>query len=558
MASVNATPSAAFTCPLYDRADLEAQEKAEEDAPVPVETLKLGEVFALDEARDPSGRAVELHDLGAVHLQHGTRSPGRVSGVGLGFVGMSPKWFSGKIAPPLEAALSAWSRRGEARMAAASLVNLLTTRANTLRAFPPAVNGEAVVTCAEADRTAASAAFDAEDLAWRGAADALAAQAAAHTPKNAHERLLAAYAGLDRLAYDDVDGRKAPLAELRALTTDPGLPAADRVWAWQGIAQATREVAAFEQAAQLSDDEGYRVGMLANALALAPEGEREKRLRELIAKVEKSGVDRWRLRGDYRDLAELRLLKDDAAGARDASVRCLQEVDAREPENIYRQLCSEHLAEAMFEIGAPDATVPAITLGPLAIAVMDRALARRDRASARRIGELLLERAPLAIEAPGVLERLRVIAEEPRRSALADRATRDYGTPSPWLEAQRRRLAPEASSPEELDRKLTALRPSDVKGSPPPTNADELEDELRARAFDAAQHCADDFRVAKLAKVTVTVDTTGPRPTIAVAPATKKPLTRCLERHAAQHFRSLGPRRIRFEVSEYPRPGRAR
>lgn len=551
--------SAAFTCPPYDRAALEAEERArEEKGPLPKDTLTLGEVILTEEARDKSPAKVELQEIGAVHLQHGKRKHDRMAGYGLGFVGMSVKWFTGKVAPDVETSLVAWEKQGTARMDAAGLSNLLTKRALLLRAFP-SPGGEALIACAEADRAAAEAAFAAEDAAWTRAEVELGAKVEALTTKNAHERLLGAYVAKNSLRYDDVQGRAKPLAELRALTTDAQLSTAEQVWVWQGIAQLTNDVADFDRAAALSDDVAFRLTMLEDALGLAPAAEREKRLRELIALVEQSGVERWRLSGAYKDLAELRLVNEDLAGAREASVRCVAAVDPREPDNIYRTLCSEYLADAMIELGAPEnVTVPAITLGPLAIALMDRALEHYDRDTARRVGELLLERSPMAIEAPGVLERLRVIAEEPRRSALADRATRDYGTPSPWLEAQRRRLAPETSSPEELDRKLTALRPSDVKGSPPPTNAEELEDELRARAFDAAQYCADDFRSTKLRKVDVTVDTTGPRPKVKVAPASHKPLTRCLERQGALFFRSLGPRRIRFEVSEYPRPKRPR
>lgn len=559
--AVSAAPAvggAAFTCPPVDRAALEAERKTRESVRAPLATVLLSDVWPGTEVRTSDGAGAPAHDLGSVHLQHGLRPRTVMAGFGLGFFSADADWFKGKLAPALEAPLAAWDKRREELMDAVELSTLLAERANLLRAFPPAA-GRELLACAETDAASAEKAYSERADAAKRAERDLASQLSAIASKNASERLLGAYLALNLVRSDDKPGRDQLLLEFRALTAEPSLAIEDRVWAWQGVAELASEVEALEQAAKLTTDTRFRMSMLANVSKLVPVDKRESRLRELIQLVEQSGIERWRLPGALQDLAELRLVAGDLAGARDAAVRCIVEVDPNEADNIYRRLCSEYLAEALPDLGAPaGVAIPEVALGPLALALMDQAIAHYDREGARHAGELLLARAPMAVEAPQVLERLRVIADEPLRSALALRATRDYGTPSAWLDAQRRRLAPQANSLEKLDKQLAALRPGDVAGSRPPADDEALEDELRQRAFQASQACAVAFRQTKVSALTVTVDSTGPRPKVSVAPNRHKALTTCFELQGARYFRSLGPRRVQFRVSEYPRPARKR
>ena len=239
-----------------------------------------------------------------------------------------------------------------------------------------------------------------------------------------------------------------------------------------------------------------------------------------------------------------------------ASLLCVSLVEPTDVDNIYRTTCSEVLAWALFELGAPAGVeVPLITLGPLALALMDEATGHYDREAARHVGELLLARAPLALEAPQVLERLKRLSSEPRMSSLVEIAKRDYGDASPWLEAQRHRLAPQSDSLEQLEKALLALRPSGLGGKSSPREPPVLREELGLRASLSAEWCAHEFaRTQKVSALSVRVDTTGSRPTIKVTPNGNKPFVRCLERQAALFFRGLGPSRIRFKVVGPPEP----
>lgn len=494
--------SPALQCPPVDPAELAAEEAEEQErasAKGPAKKLLLSEVVFVP-ARSPRAAPVAEYTLGDVLV--GVPAPKRppLDGIGLGFRSLDADLFKAKIAQALEAPLAAYEQRGNERMEAATLSNRLQLRANLLRAFPPERSERAA--CAEQDLATAKQAFLVSDKAWGQAAKELLARLVERPQRNAHERLLLAYLQLRFVPQSDEAARAKALQEFRALTSDPSLPPEDRAWAWQGVAELSHEPTAFVEAAKLTGDPAFRLDMLANVSELTPFEQREPKLRELIAAIDKSGLQQWRLPDALSDLSVIRKFEDDPSGARDLALRCVSLVEPSDADNVYRTMCSEVLAWALFELGVPSGVeVPLVTLGPLALALMDEAIGHFDREAARHVGELLLVRAPLAVEAPEVVERLKTLSNEP------------------------------------------------------PTEPQAVAEELDLRASLTVEWCAHEFAsTPKVPALSVRVDTTGPRPAIKVTPNGNKPFVRCLERQGALFFRGLGPSRIRFKLAGPPAP----
>ncbi len=495
-----ASPS--LQCPPVDSAELEAEEADEQArarAKGPGGKLLLSEVVFVPA---PSTRAAPVAEYSLGEVLVGVPAPKRppFDGVGLGFRSLDSDWFKGKIDQSLEAPLAAYEQRGKERMDAAMLSNRLERRANVLRAFPAERSEQ--VACAEQDLAAAKQAFLVTEKARDRAAGELRTRLDERRQRNAHERLLLAYLQLQLVPGNDKAGRAKTLQEFRTLTSDPSLPPEDRARAWQGVAELSHEPTAFSEAAKLTSDPAFRIDMLANLSAVTPFERREPKLRDLIAAIDQSALEQWRLPDALSALAVIRQFEDDPNGARDLALRCVSLVDPNDADNVYRTMCSEVLAWALFELGAPAGVeVPLVTLGPLALALMDEAIGHFDRKAARHVGELLLARAPLAVETPQILERLKTLSDEsPKEPQLVN-------------------------------------------------------EELGLRASLTVEWCTHELpRPQKVPALSVRVDTTGPRTKLSVTPNGNKPFTRCLERQAALFFRGLGPSRIRFTLTSPPEP----
>ncbi len=329
--STNAPVSSpAFQCPPVDRSELEgieAEEQERASAKGPVGKLLLSEVVFVPA---PPQRAAPVAEYALGDVLVGVPAPKRppLDGIGLGFRSLDSELFKGKIAQALEAPLAAYEQRGNERMAAATLSNRLRRRENVLHAFAPAEQRERVA-CAEQDLAAAKQGFVVSDKAWDQAAGELFARLVERPQRNVHERLLSAYLQLHLVPESDKAGRAKALQEFRALTSEPSLASEDRAWAWQGVAELSHEADAFVEAAKLTSDPAFRIDMLANLSEVTPFDQREPKLRDVIAAIDKSGLEQWRLPDALSDLAVIRQFEDDPSGARELALRFAGRADRR-------------------------------------------------------------------------------------------------------------------------------------------------------------------------------------------------------------------------------------
>lgn len=517
--------------------------------------IDLAEVFPREEARAP-GAATWVIDLGRRPYSRdpGSGDPGGVSGVGLGFPGLDSSWVKDDLSPPLAAALEVWSAAEQAWMEQTRGAYLLEQRANLLRAVPPGDEGFAL-RCAIAARTTALDLARAHDVAARDAAARLVALLDARAAKTVAERLLLGCLLADRTMHRVDAARPARARSLELLASvanDPRAPRRLRALAAEQVAgelddsQGAARLAALRQVLALTSDPEQRIETLIKLADLAPRkpAEQEKQLEQILAELGRRPAS-YRAAIAWSKLARLRLDRGAFALARDAATQCARATSEDQLESPDPWGCAPLLADALDALGgaSPGAEVPLSFLGPLAFQIMSRSIARLDRDEARRAGELLLARAPMAADAPQALDLLISLSSDAQaRSALLARRERDSGPGSDWYAAQRARLAPSNALPE-LDKALSRLvQPPRHLGKPAPTTEEQRRAELTQRLEQVLRGC-DRELAASGREITLRIDTTGSLPKATTVGANEK-LAACLAGLAASSFRSVGPARI--------------
>jgi hypothetical protein len=545
-------PAAQRECPAVDLAALEPPPPARDPR-----VVDLGEVFPRDEVRVP-GAATRSIDLGRERysLHPGGGDPGFSVGVGLGFPALDADWVKGDVSPPLAAALDVWTTAGGAWMAQGRGALLLGERASVLRAVPPGDDGFALRCVTEA-RARALDLERVHDAAARDAAAQILALLEAHPPKNAAETLLLGCLLTDRTAPPRGEPASAKARSIQLLSRVASDVKAHRKLRAIAAEQVARlldgaaQIAALRRVIALTDDPEQRIETLIKLADLAPgkRAELEKQLEQILVELARRPPS-YRAAFTLAKLAKSRLDRGAFALARDAAAQCARETandtfDTPDPWD-----CAPVLATALGELGgaARGAEVPLPFLGPLGLQIMREAKGRLDRDEARRAGELLVARLPMATEAPEALDLLISLSSDPQaKRSLLERRERDYGPGSGWLAAQRARLAVRNELPE-LERALTRLvQPTTELGSPPPTTEEQSRAELGQRLDQVIQGCEGEL-AASGREIALRIDTTGSLPRVTASGANVR-LAACLTGVAVTRFRSVGPAKISVILS---------
>lgn len=548
----SAAPRAYRECPRVDFAALEPLPAAPDPS-----TIDIAEVFPRDEMRAAGAKPATI-DLGRATYERYPPSGDRGSsiGIGLGFPGVDPALVRGNLAPPVAAALEVWVAANSARNAELDDAYRLHQRENVLRAIP-AENDGFTLGCATAARARAEETAGAREATARDAATKIMALSEAQPTRTAAETLL--LGGL--LASRAIHGREDEASPtftrarelLSGLARDPSAPRELRARAAEQLASCSRGakgsdelIAALRQVIAVTRDPELRVDTLIKLADVAPgtPAELEKQLEQILAELGHTPVD-YRVADALAKLARVRLERGELAPARDAAVACARATGNENLDASDAWGCAPALADALAELGgaARGAEIPLWFLARVGPEIMSRAITRLDRDEARRVGELVLARLPMADEAPHVVDLLASITADPGvASALRERRARDYGPGSAWLAAQRAQLAPRNDLVQLEKAMKWLLDPADGPGTPPPKTTGELREELRMRVDQVTGGCQSEL-AASGREIALHIDTTGSIPKATTSGA-KGALTACLERLVATRFRSVGPAKI--------------
>lgn len=534
-------------CPTIDPATLESTA-----TPDP-RTIELRRVFLHKQPRAGSV-AAKTFDLGALRLP--AHAPYQKGGGGgsLGFRGLEPDVLAGvtspELAPQLRAYFDAWEEFSAAHQISYD-AGLRAAHVDTLP-LPDEWGGRA---CLERFAARAEQRAAASKQTTERASLALKARLETLPDPRPADVFLLAYLQFRALEYPHPPAEDARLeAIFTRVAGDESLGRELRARAAEQSAMAQRHddprfVATLERAVELTQDPEQRVERLSN-LASVVGGDRAEAVRaQIIELLEETGKD-WRLAHTLGDLADDRLDRGAYELARVDAARCARASPADFPHDPDPWGCAETLAEATAELaGAPmDGVVPLTFLGPLALASIRSALGRHDYDQAEHVGRLLLAELPEAAEVPQVIAHLQALADSPAaRDELEERRLRDYGPASAWAARQRERLAWGLPDPESVDRALTSLLAgAEVVGGPPRT-PDERRRDVQARAIRVAETCRDVLPTSPK-HASLRVDTRGPLPRVTID-GVEDEARDCLRRAARARFRSLGPARVRAQLS---------
>ncbi len=535
-------------CPVVDLVALEPPNSAGDP-----ERVDLATVFPEDEPRVP-GAAVRRIDLGRVRFDKNPRDGDYASsgGIGLGWAGLAPSWVAGQVSPEIASLFASYEGVSRTRGVELHGAFLLGDRENELRAFPPDDAGFELG-CTVAARARADAAAQASLAARDELVRALVSVLEAKRSLTHGDRLLLGYFLAERAPTrkaDDLSALQRPIALLSELLNDASAPKPLRAYAAEVLARTYGDarggalrLRALERVVELGQDPDLVNEARWKLASLTPDKRvRERHLDRLVRDLAASPDQAWRRAQALGAWAELRFERGDDRGALDAALECARVSNGNFPSDPDPWRCARTLAPALRAVGgaAPKTDVPRAFLGPLALALAEDAIARKDRETARRVLARALERVPMAPEVPQLVDLLASITNDAsERAALVARRTNDFAPGSPWHDAQRRALA-RRNDPTSMEQALTRLlvRAQEV-GRPDPKTDEEVRDELSTRLMNTLIAC--EPALAKSGReVGVDFDTTGPRPTVRVKGAS--PAVRaCLSDAARSNFRSVGP-----------------
>ncbi|MCX4244980.1 hypothetical protein [Paraliomyxa miuraensis] len=556
----SAPSSPGGSCPAIDYAALESDDRNPD-----TRTIALTRVFQREEARADLVIAPAPFDLDVMRIARPGPPPGKMGGgFGLGWEGFDARWVAAATSPEVEAPLAAWTAAWKVLADHQRGSYLLDQRVRFAGSVePPAAWGglrcvEEAAARAERDETKAGEEVERTEQALRGVLEGLPSLRPGdelllgmlladrlphpHDPKDA-ERPIALFT---KVVRDEANGRelRARAAEQLARVQGPGVESFGP---------------ALEQVLALTEDPALKVETLVKLADVAEYGGDDARAESLRMQVMElferpNGAlehQAWRKARILGELAEARLERGAFEQARADAARCAQETVADFPREPDPWGCAPTLAEAMAELAEAPAgvEVPLAFLGPLAIASMDSALARRDHEQAEHAGMLLLSALPQAAQVPEAIAMLMgIVQTEEERARLAEKKLAEYAREGQWTEAQRQRLAWDLS-PAAVEEELAALM--NPRRSPVvvrlPQAPIELTEDLRTRATLAGEACADVLG-SRRRPVQVSVDTRGTTPVVTVKGA-KTAAEACLLRATASRFRSVGPVRTSFGVA---------
>lgn len=547
-------PEPAAPCPAIDYAALEPTPQ------VDARTIELTRVFQREEARDQVVTVPAPLDLDVMHIRRPMPGSQLGGGIGLGWMSLQASWVASATSPEIEASLATWLAAREALGEHQRGSYLLDTRARYVKSVePPAAWGgrrcvEEAAAQADRDESEAEAATKRAAEALQGGLEALA------SPRPGDELLLG-YLLEAQLPYpyepkdaERAMGLYAKVASSKAVASELRARAAEQLARIHGP-RSEAFVDALERVLSLTKDPELTVETLvklADVADLDGDAAKAEALRvKLMARLGPQEQERWRVAHTLAELAAARLDRGAYELALDDAARCARESAGEIEHDPDPWSCAPVLAEALAELAQAPAgvAVPLAFLGPLSLASMESALARRDHQQAEHVGKLLLAELPAAAEAPAVVAMLLgIVASDDERATLAAMHQREHGPKSTWTEQQRRRLAWE-HEPAAVEQQLAALR---EPSRPPvvlrlPTKPIELTAELRARATMVGEACVTTLPKGRRA-VRVGVETSGTRPIVTVSGA--KPAAKaCLLRAAGARFRSVGPVQITFGLA---------
>jgi hypothetical protein len=544
----SAAPSVDRPCAVVDYDALEPKKPTPDAAVVDLATL-----FPEDEARTP-GAAIRRIDLGRVPFDKAPRGGDLAASMpfGLGWAGLDASWVDGQVSADIASMLASYKGVARARGVEQRGAFLLSDRENELRTFPPDDAGFALG-CTVAARARADAAAKANIAALDDLERALVSALEVKRSLSHGERLLLGYFLAERAPpgkADDLAALQRPIALLSELMNDPRAPkplrarAADVLARTYGDArEGALRIQALERVVELGrDPDLVNESRWKLASMVSDRRARERHLERLIQDLVGVPDERWRRAQALGALAELRLERGEVTGARDAAMECARVSNGTFDDNPDPWGCARSLAPALRAVGgaAPKSDVPRVFLGPLALAMAEDAIGRKDRETARRVVSRSLELVPAAPEAPQLVDLLASITKDPgERAALVARRTTDFAPGSSWHDAQRRALA-RRNDPASMEQALARLlaRAQEV-GRPDPETDEDAQGELSIRLMNTLIAC--EPALARSGReVAVDFDTTGPRPIVRAALAS--PAVRaCLSDAARANFRSVGP-----------------
>lgn len=549
-------PEPAAPCPAIDYAALEPTPQ------VDARTIELTRVFQREEARDQVVTVPAPFDLDVIHIRRPMPGPKLGGGIGFGWMGLQASWVASTTSPEIEASLATWLAAREALGEHQRGSYLLDTRARYVKSVePPAAWGgrrcvEEAAAQADRDESEAEAATKRAAEALQGVLEALA------SPRPGDELLLG-YLLEAQLPYpyepkdaERAMGLYAKVASSKAVGGELRARAAEQLARMHGP-RSKAFVDSLERVLSLTKDPELTVETLvklADVADLDGDAAKAEALRvKLMARLgpQEQEQERWRVAQTLAELAAARLDRGAYELALDDAARCARESAGEIEHDPDPWSCAPVLSEALAELAQPPAgvEVPLAFLGPLSLASMESALARRDHQQAAHVGKLLLAELPGAAEAPAVVAMLLgIVASDDERATLAAVHQREHGPKSTWTEQQRRRLAWE-HEPAAVEQQLAALR---EPSRPPvvlrlPTKPIELTAELRARATMVGETCAALLPKGRRA-VRIGVETSGTLPIVTVRGA-KPAAEACLRRATASRFRSVGPVQITFGLA---------
>jgi len=548
----SALPAVARACPTFGVDDLEPA-KPEPDTTA----IALTEVFPRLEAR-AAGIVPRRLDLSRVEVEQlpPEESPS-TSGAGIGWEAIDRDWVESGLRPEIRASFDALMTMTDAFNEKGRLRFLLSGRLNQLEVLPADADGfqagcvRSALARTERERAELSEPRAAETATLLG----LLEGAAPRTPEETYvlaDLLLQSrsdptakairFARPLDLFYSVAANDKAP-TELRARA----LEQTARIYF--ATDRPKEALAALEHVLATTHDDDLREQTLAKLAELIFDDVRREKHLEKLVELETPQGRGYPLSRNLGQLAQMQLVRENLVGGLETAAHCARAESGDFAESVDPWFCAGTLAEAMAKLGgAPDELeVPVSFLGPLLANVMANASSRFDRDELTHAAHLLLERAPTAPEAPLALFRLRALEPDPTQARrLTERLERDYGPQSEWNAKQVARLA-RSEGRDRIAEAIERLRspPYDLLFSRP-TEADDLEEEVRERLHALTTECnAELGRTAK--DVTATFDTTGTVPT-AIARGAPAELRACLDRGAKSLFRSLGPWTIRVTL----------
>lgn len=533
---------------------------------ISAETFTLGELFP-HEQPVPTGPVLKMN-LGSV--RYGVSPAPPSGGVRLGPppARFEPGWLVGGVRPALTPAYDAWAGALARTAAAGWRSRRLVRRLWTLAWEADQPGARSTLVAERLCATDARLAADAEGAG--GARDELRARTElldaleAGADLGFNERFLLAH--LLFLGAGEASPERAVAVEradalYRDIAGDAGAPLALRMLAERERATTTRagrpdaeRASHFARIAATSDDPalqleaGLAYALLLPASGVGADGATRRSALESLHDAYRN-ADATALRADLgrvlAALGEVRFDAGDEVGALSAWAECLETARLDEENDDDPWRCATSLATGLRAYGGArgDAAKLAVSVtyaASVGVAVMRNAIEARDRVEATRAGELALDRAPDARDAPIALALLLELTTDPaRRRALTDERSTRYGAGSTWFTRESLRLAGNGALASAIQMLLT---PWDAPAPPAPTTDDEWRVEVRDdRAPKLSAACGSALS-EEMATITARIDTTGSTPRVTATSAKPIPAsTACLEREVGVYFRSVPP-----------------